>query len=214
MSESPKIGLQFRTADGKDTQTFGGFALAQRPDLAAKIAVIGASWAFLEAHAGYLLGILMKADPTTSVALLGRFTTPTAKTQTIIAVAKETLDENQFIELKVLLRRFSKIGQLRNEIAHGLWGIDSRQAEELAWLPATVMPAFAITLPDLMAKGIEIGAIVDDYTREIKYYSGAALDKIAKETDSLTNDLMHFTSELATAAIITRYGGPVGSAPA
>lgn len=206
MSETAKIGLQLRSADGKSTLTFGGQALAQRPDLAAKIAVICASWAFLEAQAGYLLGILMKADPTSSVALLGRFTTPTAKNQAIIAVAKETLDEVQFAALKKLMDRFSNIGRLRNDIAHGLWGLDSRKVEELAWLPATVMPTIAISLPEIMAKGKEIDAIVDAYASKAKYYSGETLDKISLDTDALTKDLINFTSGLAIASIIARYG--------
>lgn len=211
MSEPAKIGLQLRSANGKHTLTFGGHALAQRPELAAKIAVICASWAFLEAQAGYLLGILMNADPTSSVALLGRFTTPTAKNHTIIAVAKETLDDAQFAALKKLMGRFSNIGTLRNDIAHGLWGIDSRKSNELAWLPATVVPTIAITIPNIVAKGKEIDTVVDECERKEKYYSGETLDKVSTDINTLTKDLIIFTSGLAIASMITRYGSPDGS---
>lgn len=201
-----KIGLQISTADGRDKVTFGGHVVEEDLTLAAKIAAVGASWAVLEANAGYLLGVLMKADPTASIALLGRFSTPTAKKQTIEAVAKATLESTDLAPLKSLLSRFEAVGKMRNDIAHGLWGRDTRRTDALAWMPASVIATLGITMPEMMVSGVDVNEILEQHMRMIEYYDAPRLDGIIAEINALASDLVGFISPLAIAAVETRYG--------
>lgn len=201
-----KIGLQISTVDGRDTITFGAHVVEEEPLLAAKIAAVCASWAILEANAGYLLGVLMKADPTASIALLGRFGTPTAKKQTIEAVAKATLAPPQLDQVKALLSRFEAAGKKRNDIAHGLWGRDSRRSDCLAWMPASVIATLGITLPEKMANGVDLGAVLEQQITLIEYYDAPRFDGIVADIGTLALDMVHLISPLAIEAVQARYG--------
>jgi hypothetical protein len=200
------MAIETTDAEGKGGITFGGNEIAKRPELAVKIALVGSSWAMLEAHAGQCLGVLMRADSRSAIALLQRFPTATAKEQTIAAVAKATLDSEQLGELKVLLRRFRELAKIRNDIAHGIWGTDPRQLEALIWAPSSIIADTTLSIVDDMIAGKSPDEILAARSEAFELYDAARFDAVLANLAELTKDLVEFATLRHVAALTARFG--------
>lgn len=190
------LGLVLNTPDGKRTVAFGGNQVEKRADLAVIITEINARWSTLEAFAGCLLGVMMATDPVVATALLKKHSTATAKKQAILEVGKAVLSGKDLENLKSLMKEFEDTGNARNDIAHGLWGVDEDRPDELAWADPTIVPFLGLHMTEAIGSGADMTGALTKRMDEIVFYNKDKLSGIVTDIQTVSDHLMGFMEPL------------------
>lgn len=192
-----KAGLRTFDALGTPRLEFHGRAILERPNIALKISSVVSSWSTLEAFNGYLLGLLMDANPTATMALLTRFSTSSQTSQALKAVGKATLEPQKLQELDKLIKKVEKLASARNDIMHGLWGVDHTRNNELAWLHPSSLSTLGISLPTKAFTGADEIQFSAEILSKVTYYDEKKLDNLINEINNLSCDIQKFISPIA-----------------
>jgi len=195
-------------ADGPEGVTFGPEKVGHRPDLAVKIAQIANAWAVLEANAGACLGVLLRGDPTASIAMLSKVQTATAKAQAIRAVGTAILAQDEVTELKGLLQRYEALAKRRNDVVHGMWGTTPQWPDHLVWAPPEVISSMSIAMVELHMTG-KAEEFIEAQKAKFVIRSAVRFDELFSEIQQLIKDLLQFTMKQNTVNLLAKFGDQI-----
>lgn len=170
----------------------GGEAVAERPLLAVKIAVIANLWTSIEGHMAYALGSMIGSDDRVAMAILSKVQTATAKSQMIRAIGKASLPPFMQPELGQVLGAFDALAPARNKVVHGLWGTTEAEPEGLLWVPPNAPSRLSLGMIAAMKAGR-----AEEHIKEV--LSGSELWE-ASDFDAIIADLSRLASESASFA--------------
>jgi hypothetical protein len=170
-------------------------SLLQRPQLAARIAMISAAWNDVEARIAAFLAALSGNEAQTVISIFLALRIDSAKRSTIdtISVLKlSTTDHERFQEiLKDLNKRYGE----RNTMVHGNWGVSEKYPNKLLWADirdTTIMSANMMKLVgDQHAK--ERRAMLIEVQKKFMVYGEADFIKISDRMIAAYDELRDFT---------------------
>ena len=110
-------------------------ALAQRPDLAVRIAQVSAAWAEIQVSLGHLLAIILHTEAGTGVSMYLALTGSAAQEHVLSAAAETKLPKGFKSEFATLLKMVRARSKERNDIVHGLWSVHPKKADALINCP-------------------------------------------------------------------------------
>ena len=184
--------MGFNLPGGPIGLTFSGGAVAERPSLAVRIALIANYWSMIEAHTTQCLGVLLKTDYSTAMALLTKFQTASQKRQAIEVIAKATLSPTETTSLKDLMKRFEEQGKLRNDIVHGVWGVAVDKPDTLFWAHPSTWTQITLGMTQQILSGVDILDFLADQKAKFVEYDAVRLDEIVTSLSILQIDLGQF----------------------
>jgi len=166
----------------KGTLKYDPHSLKKRPNLAVHIGHIAHIWTMIDVLHGEMLAEMLRSESrfTTAVYLRLRGARPHA----LDAVAEEVLTENLLKEFRKIMERCRKVESSRNDVVHGLWGIDESDDKVLIWIdPAAHVKWFSATVTlDVATASAANTASSDDAWKRME----DALDKHLGSTLSYT----------------------------
>ena len=183
----------------------GGDSVAERPELAIKIAVVANTWTSIEGHMAYALGAMIGADHRVALAILTKIQTATAKSQMIQAVGKAALDARLQPELENLLRSFNRLAPRRNKVIHGLWGISDAEPAGLLWLPPDAPNRISLGLMAAMTTG-SATELIGDIQSEYELWEAADFDDLNADLAQLASEFISFAVKMQ-GLTIAKAGG-------
>lgn len=183
----------------------GGDSVAERPELAIKIAVVANTWTSIEGHMAYALGAMIGADHRVALAILTKVQTATAKSQMIRAVGKAALDARLQPELEVLLKSFDRLAPRRNKVIHGLWGISDAEPAGLLWLPPDAPNRISLGLMAAMTTG-SATELIGDIRSEYELWEAADFDDLNADLARLASESVSFAVKMQGLTIAKAQG--------
>ena len=100
----------------------GPEALRKRPDLAALMMDIISLWSLLEQHIAMMFACLLHGETNDSLEVYFSFFDSSPRKRIFDALSESRLSKPLRIEIEKFFQSLRKIGKIRHEIAHGLWG--------------------------------------------------------------------------------------------
>lgn len=177
----------------------GGSAVAERPSLATKIAVIANTWTSIEGHVALALGAMIGSDHQVALAILSKVKTATARAQMIEVVADATLDPRLKPELKAIMKSFAELARRRNDVVHGLWGVSDSEPDGLLKVPADGTTRITLGLPAAMAAGNPLD-LIESVLTESELWEAAEFDALIASLSELSSKSILFATKLQSIA--------------
>jgi hypothetical protein len=112
-----------------------GDPLSRRPEHAALIARIAASWSGVEFIMAHLLGIMMRAESRAALALYGTLSNNRSARKALEAVALAAVPKHH-PEIKKLMAEAKRRADERNRIVHGMWATAETMPDVLVCMDA------------------------------------------------------------------------------
>lgn len=106
---------------------FSPNALLERPQLAAHIGKIALMWTHVEQWIGHILAAMTRMESAQAMTIYASFVTANVRIDVLKAIAAERLDEPTQKLLVALLKDFRIRAGERNDVVHGIWGIDANR---------------------------------------------------------------------------------------
>lgn len=116
--------------------TWGPIAMLMRPDEAATIARVIASWTQTEIRLARILSFLLKTERPVGLAMFMSVTGGEAQRAMLDAAAKTALDGQDYSLFAMTMKAIRPIRTRRNEYAHGVWGYAEELPNSLLWTSA------------------------------------------------------------------------------
>jgi hypothetical protein len=110
-------------------------ALAQRPNIAAKIAQVAAAWSSVEVDVGLLLAILLDTEALTGVSMYLALSGSAAQDRVLLAAAEARLPDDMQHIMSNMLRDIRARGKERNRVVHALWSVHPTDEKKLINCP-------------------------------------------------------------------------------
>lgn len=187
----------------------GGNRVANRPQLAIKIAVTANTWTSIEGHMAYALGAIIGTDHRVALAILSKVQTATAKSQMIRAVGTAALDTRIQPELDKLLKTFDALAKRRNKVVHGLWGTMDVEPDGLLWVPPDAPSRISLGLVAAMQAGNPM-EMIRDILADAELWDASDFDKLNSDLDELLGMSVQFAAKMQSLTMAKSHGIDIG----
>lgn len=108
-------------------------AVGARPDLAVYIARVATGWSHLEERIGYLIVQLLGAHAHTGMKMYQALSSSAAQLSVLRAVARDTLSNDDQLQMEAILASYKKTARKRNNVVHGHWHVSEQHPKDLVW---------------------------------------------------------------------------------
>lgn len=120
--------------------SFTGFA--QRPQHAIVVGQIVGESGRLEAIPAWILAFCSGANAPAAIAMFETVINTSTRKQMLLAAAKVSLSEKEFVALTEALKDFQPRYDERNSVVHNVWGHADDHPDKAIWCPANAARAF------------------------------------------------------------------------
>ena len=108
-------------------------SLLERPELAARIALISGLWNEIEARIIAFLAIMANEQAKMAISIFFAVKNDAAKRATIETISHQNLSPADFDRFQEVLSETGKRYNERNTMVHGLWGVSAKYPDKLLW---------------------------------------------------------------------------------
>lgn len=180
---------------------FSDTALEHRPQHAAVLGRIFTTWSLVEGAVSSILGNLMHSNHRAAIALLGQFRTNKARLAAVKKVAAEMIAEQELPSFIDLMGRVAKHANIRNDIAHGVWGTRQDRPDAVFRLPLQDYSNLIIELVPAAKSGKSPLPIVQNLLAKAEIFTLDRLLAIESEGRSLLHDLWDDLNKMTLASL-------------
>lgn len=165
-------------------------AVLQRPELAARIAVISGLWNEIEARIASFLSALAGGDATVISVFLA-IKNDGAKRSTIDTISELKLSPDDHTRFQAILKLIGERYSDRNKVIHGAWGISKEYPDKLLWADIRETTLLHISVMNL-SPGERVAALIKAQ-KKISVYGMADFLEIEKRLMAAYEELRTFS---------------------
>src|SRR3954447_17962608 len=173
--------------------------LAQRPELAARIAAIAAQWTMIESDLAELFVALLGADENAALSIYLEFFDRGVRRIVFDTLARSRMERDTLKAFRTLFDKINAKSKARNTIVHGFWAVSDDHADGLILLDANDYHRedFAFKHAKLSTRSEEVVWSEASWSRiGMMKYTHSDFSEIFLEISKLEDEIADFRSKM------------------